>query len=384
MTIRLILLLVVALSFSACAGKSFDDFRVSVGFLSPYDAAVAEYKQGKMMEARTRLRSISKDHEDYKKARSFLKRQVEPARLKLLRYYARKGKKEEKQGHWAQASEAYATAASLSIKPKALLDYKKKADLQVRILRASTLYQKRKEVDETWLQWSGDYLPPKGLLGDDEAFVAARDNITASMNLWMLKTWELAEKYKTMDMPELAWVYADSYLRLDPDSKNARDLRNAMATAMPRGFKPAKSVGKSTPRVSKSLKSTPQGKSEASIAHVKQLMAQQRWAEAKREAQTLRIQGDTKADKLLESIQEKIAELAEKAYLDGNLAFRLERIDKAVEFWAEAVRWMPHEQIYLDSLRRGEQIQERLSALKSDESSSEKVDEVNEAEEVEE
>ncbi len=370
MIIRLTLLMTLMLLITGCSGKSLNDFRVSAGFLSPYEAAVADFKQGDIMEARARLRSVAKDHQDYKRAQDFLKKSVEPARLKLLRFYAKKGKAEQKKKHWAQAEEAYKTAAALSIQPKALLNYQREMSEAVRRLRAETIYKQRKNADQIWLSWRKDYQAPTGLFADDEAFMSAREQVEQAYELRLRKTWALAEKYKEMDMPEMAWVYADSYLRLKSDSQKALDLKNAMATAIPKNYR----LGE----VSSKKKETRVTVFKASEKHVKMLMQQEKWAEAKREAQALRLQGNSKAEKLLKNIQESIIRIAEKAYADGNLAFRLEQIDKAVKFWEEAVYWMPKEQVYIDSLRRGRKIQERLSALKSDESPADKEEKVEE------
>jgi len=368
---RFAFLMTLTIALSGCAGKSsINDFRVSLGFVSAYEAAVDEFKQGQVIEARTRLKTIKKGHSDYKNAQTFLTSKVEPARLKLLRYYAKKGKKEESQKKWAQAEEAYKTAAGLSIKPKALLDYQKNMSLKVRQLRADEIYAQRQKEDEEWLKWQSGYNPPKGLLGDDEIFTIARNDLMDAFDKRMAQTWILAEKYKRMDMPEMAWVYAESYLRFKPESKKAQDLKNAMATAVPKGFRlglPSSQKGKSQNNIGTSRLDT-----SASSASVKALMKKGLWLKAKREALALRRTGDANADKLLEEIQVKVADLAQKAYSDGNLAFRQEKIDQAVDSWREAVNLMPNEQLYVESLRRGVQIQERLAALKTEESESER------------
>lgn len=377
MTVRLPLLLVIALLVTGCAGKNLTDFRVSIGFLSPYDAAVNEYKQGKMMEARTRLLAVSKDHEDYKPSRDFLRKKVEPARLKLLRYYVRKGKKEEKLKHWAQAAEAYKTASTLSIKPKVLIEYASKATIKARKVRAQAMYEQRREEDDAWLRWRDSYNPPVGLMGNDELFSISRQEFEKLSDQRLAKTWELAKKYKFLDVPEIAWVYADSYLRFNTRSKDAQDLKNAMYTAIPRAVRI--DTGKARKYSSKKVTRRPADKdAKVSEVHVRKLIAEKKWKDARDEARALRLQGDKSADKLLLTIEENIAVLANKAFQDGNLAFRLEQIDKAVEFWQQAVDWMPNEQTYIDSLRRGMQIQERLEALKSDENPADATDDIGE------
>lgn len=366
MKLRLSLLLsLTLLTFTGCA---VNDFRVSMGLLSPYNAAVEIFKQGEVMEARKQILAIPKDDEDYQQAQKFLKDKVEPARLKLLRYFARKGKREESKQRWAQAEEAYSTAAGLSKSPKALLQYQTKMSLEARKLRAQTIYTQRVEEDEIWISWYDHYNPPKGLLGDDKVFDRARGDLYESIEERAKRAWTLAQKYKMLDVPEMAWIYIDSYLRLKPGSKEAQDLKNAMSTAIPKNF----GLTLSSSKKKSVLKRPSLVKAQVNKKDVKDLMKLEEWKKAQKGAQMLRRQGDPDADKLLETTQKKMANLALKAYTKGNLAFRLEQIDEAVMAWEEAVRWMPREQTYIDALRRGQHIQERLAALKSEESPAEK------------
>ena len=352
--VRNIVYVMLVLFLSACAGKSGHDLQVSLGLVSAYDAAQTEFHQGLVMEARERLRAIPEDDNDYVQAQTFLKSEVEPARLKLLRYYARKGKAEERKRNWAKAEEAYRMAVELSRQPKALLAYQKNMNLKVRQLRFDTLYAQRKQEDTAWLKWKDAYIPPKGLFGDDEAFRLADEDVNQELKLHIDKTWVLAGIYEKKDVPELAWLYADSYLRMVSDDKKAQDLKNAMATALPKGFK----LFKSKPEVVKAKTMKPP-KNQVSVEEVKLLMKQGSWLEAKKKALQLRKRGNAEADNLLESIDVNISTMADKAYKDGNLAFRSEKINKAVQFWQRAVDFEPNEQTYVDSLRRGKQIQER-------------------------
>ena len=357
---RFIIYTVCLLFISGCVGKRGDDFRVSLGLVSAYETAQKAFHQGQIMQARERLLTIKKDDKDYTKAQTFLKKDVEPARLKLLRYYARKGKAEEKRGNWAKAEEAYAMAAELSQQPKALKTYQKNMNLKVRQLRFDSMYQQRKKEDKIWLDWQNAYIPPRGLKGDDDIFADAREDIDQATDHRIEAAWKRAEVYRDEDKPEMAWLYADAYLRLYPGDKKAQDLRNAMATALPKGFNLPESKG--SEEKAKLVKPV---QVKASSQRVKLLMKQEKWLEAKKEALNLRKQGHPDADKLLAEIDAKIVSLAEDAYQKGNLAFRSERINQAVLFWQQAVDLKPNEQTYVDSLRRGKQIQERLNALKT-------------------
>ena len=374
--------LLVGLGLSGCATGALSDFRVSVGLISPYQAAEEAFKRGDVMEARKRLVSIPKDDPDYAKARRFLNTKVDPARLKLLRYYARKGKREEQDGHWAQAEEAYKTAAGLSRSPKALLEYQKNMNLKTRELRFQTLYEQRLLEDKTWLQWLDNYTPPRGLLGNDPSFALAREDLAEVLEYRVDHALWLANKHKKMDLPEIAWVYADSYLRFKPDSEKAKKMKQDMVSRLPKGFQLAKLVDqlrshvKTSEKKKRPVRRKPMQK--VTKAKVEALMKKKDWAKAKRAALALRRQGSPDADRLLKTIDYKTASLAAKAYEQGNIAFRQEHIDEAVAYWEKAVQWMPDEQLYVDTLRRGRRIQERLSALKREESPDEKANSIEE------
>jgi tetratricopeptide (TPR) repeat protein len=364
---KTILLCVVLMLLGGCAGK-LADLRASLGFSSAYDTAKGAFKQGLIMESRTRLLTIKKDDEDYTKAQRFLKKEVEPARLKLLRYYARKGKAEEKLGNWAKAEEAYAMAIELSQQPKELIAYKKNMNLKVRQLRFDSMYQQRQEEDNVWITWQDSgYIPPRGLFGDDVMFAKARKDVRQAVDYRIRAAWRNAQMYRDGNVPEVAWLYADSYLRMYPGDKKAQNLKNAMATALPKAFE--------LPKDKESVAETKRIKFvyiEPTVALVRRLMKQEEWQQAQKAALELRKSGHEDADKLLEEIDAKMLTLAEDAYQKGNAVFRSENIDAAVKFWQEAVDLQPNKQVYVDSLHRGKQIQERLSALKREESDAEK------------
>ncbi len=360
--LRLLAYMMLLFLLTACAGNRVSDLSISLGLTSEYKVAQTAFHQGLIMDARKHLLRIKESDKDYAAAQRFLKEKVEPARLKLLRYYARKGKAEEKKRHWAKAEEAYRMAAELSQQPKALLAYQKKMNLKVRQLRLNRLYQQRQQEDKAWLAWQRAYTPPKGLFVDDAAFAHARKYVRQEFETHMDHTWSLAQYYAQQDQPELAWLYADAFLRLSPGDKKAQDLKNAMKNAVPHGFVfPTEQRPKPKRKTIKLAKQTVQAKD------VEALMQQGKWVEAKQKALMLRETDATAADPLLHDIQAQIAVIAESAYQAGNIAFREENIDDAVKHWQQAVRLKPDEQTYVDSLRRGKQIQERLKALKAEE-----------------
>lgn len=368
--------LVLAFGFLGGCASQLNDLKVSLGVLSPYEVAVDELKKGQVIEARHRVVALKKDHPDYAISKELLDKKIEPARLKLLRYYARKGKDEEKKGNWAKAEEAYSTAAGLSIQPKVLLNYQRAMALKVRNVRFRALYQQLLNEDQAWLRWKDAYYPPTGMSGDDVVMGKSSETMMQILETRLSKIWSLSEQYTSDYLPEIAWLYADSYLRFKPENTQATTRKQVMSAAAPKeivlGGLMARIQEKSAPSAPKVQVSQPKVVPQVSVAAVQKLMADGDWLSARHEAQLLRAQGNADGDNLLQSINDTTADLAAKAFKEGNLAFRLEKIDQAVAFWEQAVKWEPKEQTYIDSLRRGRQIQERLAALKIEEDPAEK------------
>ncbi|MES0372554.1 MAG: hypothetical protein ABUK11_09795, partial [Mariprofundaceae bacterium] len=109
---------------SGCAGDFISPKQAgkssAFSFLNTYEAALSDYKKGRIMTARERILAMDKTREDYPKARKLLKRKVEPVRLRLLRHYTRKANAAEQAGKWSQAMVLYVQAAELNTTPKAL------------------------------------------------------------------------------------------------------------------------------------------------------------------------------------------------------------------------------------------------------------------------
>jgi len=251
-------------------------------------------------------------------------------------------------------------------------------NIKTRQLRMQSLYLQRLEEDEAWLKWLDNYTPPRGLLGDDFAFALARDDLAEVLEYRVDHALWLANKHKKLGLPEIAWVYADSYLRFKPDAKKAKDLKLAMQKLMPIGLNVAKVDQKTVSKKTKKVYERKPVHKKVSKKDVQLLMKAGKWAQAKRAALTLRRQGSPDADALLKVIEQKTSALAASAYEQGNIAFRKEHINQAVFFWEKAVQWMPDEQLYVDTLRRGRKVQERLAALKREESPAEKDSKVEE------
>jgi len=224
--------IVALLIFSGCANQ-IKNLKVSLGVISPYEAAVDALKQGQVMEARQRIITVKNDDNDYAKSQQLLEKKIDPARLKLLRYYARKGKDEQNKGHWAAAEEAFHTAAGLSIQPKALLKYEQEMHFKARQLRLETLYKQVITEDSAWLGWMNAYYAPTGLMGDDTAMSLGNEALRKVADNRASLNWELAKRFEKDGLPELAWVYVESYLRFKPDVKSALEFRQNMLDKTP-------------------------------------------------------------------------------------------------------------------------------------------------------
>jgi len=65
----------------------------------------------------------------------------------------------------------------------------------------------------------------------------------------------------------------------------------------------------------------------------------------------------------LKLIQDQLETKASEHYMRGRLEFRRERLQAAVDEWSKAVALVPENLEYVESLRRAQQLQERLKLL---------------------
>ncbi len=337
----------------------------SLSFLNSYDAVLRDFKAGRIMEARKKALAFPKDHKDYPRVRQLLKSRIDPARVRLLRQYRRLAEREEKRGNWHKAASMYAQAAAFSSQPASLLARAEAMRLRMRQARLDALIRERRREDRELLSWRAAYAPPKGVSAEDPVFLRKREQYQELIEERADMAWKEARRYLRRDMPEIAFVEIESYLRLEPDSANGRELMAEIRKAMPKGLKIPAFAPESKARGSKAKprkRAKPVRKVTAS--QIRKLLHAGKLLEAKRYALVYRREGGKGAANMLKQVNKAIVARAEDRYMKGRLAFRKEQLDRAIEYWREAVRLMPGKREYAQALDRARQLKERLDLLR--------------------
>ncbi|MDX8402966.1 MAG: 4-hydroxy-3-methylbut-2-en-1-yl diphosphate synthase, partial [Mariprofundaceae bacterium] len=360
--------LLVAVLVSGCAGDSFKLKQAGKGspfsFLNTYESALSDYKTGRIMSARESILTMNKTREDYPKALKLLKRKVEPARLRLLKHYSRKAETAEQAKEWSQAMALYAQAAELSTKPAALNGKSRKMELKTHQARMDRLIIQRRAEDSALLAWLGAYEPPKGVSPKDSVFERAREHAQDMIEDRGSLAYREARRYLSKDQPEIAYIEAESYLRLVPNSDRGKRLMESIKKEMPKEIRiapvktPSSRDGKLTER--SALPDTVKRDQVVELLHKGDLI------KAKKYALIYRRGGGKDAERLLKQIQTSIEKEAARFFSKGRLAFRKERLDQAIGFWEKAVALAPEHSEYVDALRRARQLQERLRVLRDE------------------
>jgi len=361
-----LLLVCLALLLTSCftVGPGKSATASSFAFLNTYDMALRDYNAGRIMEARARILAMDKAREDYPQAKKLLDGKVNPARIRLLRYYKAKAKKAEKYGRWVEAKGLYEQAAEFSTKPKIFFAYAQNMDIKIRQKRLDRLLKLRREQDNTWMQWLNAYKPPHGLDAHDVAFERMRERVQDQLEERAHLAYRDARYYLKHDMSGVAYVEAETYLRFMPDSEKGQHLMKEVREAMPKALK-IRSIKKS--RYSKSVsKKQSEHHKTYSKDDVQKLMRNGEWLKAKEAALLYHRNEGKGADELLKNIEHEMEKAASMWYKKGSVAFRVEHIDQAVKDWQEAVSLQPQNAEYVNALRRAMQLQEHLHLLRSD------------------
>lgn len=335
-------------------------------FLNTYDAARTDFEKGRIMTARGRVLAMDKSREDYPEAVKLLNRKIEPARLRLLQHYSNLAENAENAGKWFDAMNNYAQAAELSIKPEPLQKKRDAMEIKMRQLRMDTLIDQRRAEDAYLLAWLNAYEPPKGVSPKDDAFERSLEQMQGMVEDRGSQAYSDARRYLGKNLPELAYVEIESYLRLVPDSERGKRLMEDVKKALPKGFTvPAyKNYGVSFGSAKRlSLPET------VKREQVLELIRKGDWTKAKQYALIYRREGGKDADYLLKQIQSSIEKKSADYFAKGRVAFRQEQLERAIEFWEKAVALEPENGEYVNALVRARQLQERLKVLKTEEGS---------------
>ena len=355
-------ILLLVLLLSACGAGSGISKRVdglkSVTFnvVGSYKAALNYYERGDIMLARSAAIRTDAKRPDYPDAQKLLRKNIEPARLRLLRHYKRMAEREEQRGALYRAKEFYLKTAAVWVGDDVMLREVARVDLILRQRRLNQLAEQRRKEDNQLLDALNRYDPPKGLDPKDQPIARELERMqdfvmTRGRNAWRAAKRELHEGH-----PEIAYVEAESYLRLRPGARNGPLLMQEVKEALPKGLR--------IPRESRRQRSKPStAPQHVTTDQINQLMQQEHWIRAYEYAMIYRREGGDEADKLLQTINKTLKKQAEMAFRAGQAAFQAEQLDKAVEQWGLAAELQPDNRDYTDSLRRAQELQERFKIL---------------------
>ena len=173
-----------------------------------------------------------------------------------------------------------------------------------------------------------------------------------------------ARRYLGEKQPEIAYIEAESYLRLIPNSDRGKRLMESVKREMPKGIRiaPVKALSSNGGKLTKRSALPDIVKRD----QVTELIRKGDLINAKKYALIYRRGGGKDSERLLKQIQVSIEKEAAKLFAKGRVAFRKEKLDQAVKFWEKAVALAPEHSEYVDALRRAQQLQERLRVLRSD------------------
>lgn len=350
-----------------------------LGFMSSYASVENDFEHGRIMKARSRVLVMEKSHQDYAKAHKLLREKIEPARRRLFVYYLRKAKRAEEKKLWSEAMSAYKQAKDITIKPEIMENKRLEMEYNLRQLRLNVLLRLRRTEDYTLLANPNIYEPPQGASPEDKVFYRKQKQYEDDLDGRAARAYREAKRYFRKNMPEIAYVDIESYLRLQPDSDRGKKLLKEIRDAMPRQLTiPPVDGTSTTPPVQKIGKKKAVKKAVAkkkpvkrvivpgliSAEQIQHIMQRGDLLRAKKYAHAYRREGGASAIKLLAEIQMKIEERASDLFAKGGSAFRQEHLDRAIQHWGEAVSLMPEEAEYVEALRRAHQLKERLALLR--------------------
>jgi len=374
--IRYCCFIVVALMLSACQlnksslDHAVDDLLIRGGetfnMMNPYAVIRHDYKRGRIMRARARVLAMNKSSRDYKKAYKFFEEVIEPARRRVFLHYLHLAQKNEKQKHWSDALWSYDQAKAVTIKPAVMEKKRAEMEQRMRQFRFEQLLKQRRKEDRHLFGGTAAYEAPGGVRANDEIYERMRENFEAMLDARARLEFREALRYLSKDLPEIAYVELESYLRLQPDRIKGKKLMVSIKREMPvflkiPGISERTHVGKKLIAVNR-------------VRHVKAATAEQVQAalasgallQAKQLAYIYQRNGGKGADKLLDQVQKKVRTAAASFFAKGSAAFRREQLGVAIGYWRDAAALAPEESEYIEALRRARQLQERLALLQEE------------------
>lgn len=372
------------LILAGCATAEQMKGKVHAGFLKKssavsglmYASLEHDYKRGRIMKARSKVLAMDKSNKDYARAHKLLKEKIEPARRRLFVHYLRKAKRAEANKLWSEAMAAYKQAKDVTIKPEVMENKRLKMEYKLRQLRLNALLSQRRKEDYILLVNPDAYKPPKGISLKDGVFYRKREQFEDDLDDRAARAYREARRYLRRGIPEIAYVDIESYLRLQPDSGRGKKLLKEIKEAMPKqlSIPSVRKIAKKAARKRKAVKKQSPVNQEPvqrvivpdfiSAEQIRALMQRGELLSAKQYAQIYRREGGKDAAQLLAKIQKEIKKEASDLFARGGVAFRKEYLNRAIQYWSDAVALRPEEPEYVEALRRAHQLEERLTLLR--------------------
>ncbi|HKI61188.1 MAG TPA: tetratricopeptide repeat protein [Mariprofundaceae bacterium] len=362
---RLVCYAMMAMLMSGCATTGFNNLSLpSFSIFNNLKSVQTDFDKGRIMEARARVLSMDKKNEDYAKARAFLIRKIEPARVRLLNHYTARAKKAEANGEWYSAKQTYDQAATFSLDPSGLQKKRDAMDVNFRQARMNALLKERRIEDIELLSHQDAYEAPKGVPAKDEIFVRKRQQFQEELQTRAELAYSEAKRFLRKGYPAVAYMEIESHLRLDPQSASGKSLQDEIKAALPKGIViPKLKAVRGTTSGERSARRVVLPKS-VSVEQIQALIKKGDLISARQYATVYRREGGKGASKLLKQIQASIAVEAESKYNRGSLFYRKENLDLAIQYWSDAVALEPENVEYSESLRRAQQLKEHLELLR--------------------
>jgi hypothetical protein len=362
---RLVCYAMMAMLMSGCATTGIGNLSLpSFSIFNNFKSVQADFDKGRIMEARARVLSMDKKNEDYAKARAFLIRKIEPARVRLLNHYTARAKKAEGNADWYYAKQTYDQAAAFSLNPSDLKKKRDAMDINFRQARMNALLKERRIEDIELLSHQDAYEAPKGVPAKDEIFVRKREQFQEELQTRAELAYSEARRFLRKGYPAVAYMEIESHLRLDPQSESGKSLQDEIKAALPKGIViPKLNAVRGISSGGRSAQRAVLPKS-VSAEQIQALMKKGDLIAARQYATVYRREGGKGAAKLLKQIQAAITVEAQARYNRGSLFYRKENLDLAIKYWSEAVALEPENVEYSESLRRAQQLKEHLELLR--------------------
>ncbi|MDQ6999149.1 MAG: 4-hydroxy-3-methylbut-2-en-1-yl diphosphate synthase [Mariprofundus sp.] len=340
----------------------FEQGSEAIGIMNTLTLIQHDYDSGRIMRARARVLAMDKSHRDYVESHRFLKQKIEPARRRVFLHYLRAAGEHEKQGRWAAAMWAYDQARTVTIKPEKMVEKREQMKLNMRQVRFDQMLKQRRKEDSVLLADASAYENPKGVAPSDEVFARMREHYNDLLDERADHAFREARRFLSKNLPEIAYVEIESYVRLQPGSAQATKIVVEIRKSMPKGLiiPSLKQAGVKKLAAGKRLR-MPQKMSEKQVL---ESIKSGDFIQARQFAQVYRRNGGQNAEKLLTQIQTQLDKESAKLFAQGSKAFAQEKLDKAIDYWGDAVAMKPEKSEYQESLRRAKQLKERLNLLR--------------------